>query len=120
MNALVRSRIAFLLSLWPFVLFVSLLGGLYLIIIVAAVSPASSVGGTVLESIAIFILQAAKSPATAAPLLSSVIGVLMSIRISGGGVDGEAMKNASRAAIFGFASLGVYAFLLFSTAGIGR
>ncbi len=119
MNALVQSRIAFLLSLWPFVLFVSFLGGLYLIIIVAAVSPASSVGGTVLESFAIFILQAAKSPATAAPLLSSVIGVLMSIRISGG-VDGEAMKNASRAAIFGFASVAVYAFLLFSTAGIGR
>ncbi len=119
MNALVRSRIAFHLSLWPFVLFVSLLGGLYLLIIVAAVSPASSVGGTVLESIAIFILQAAKSPATAAPLLSSVIAVLMSIRISGG-VDDEAMKNASRAAIFGFASVAAYAILLFSTAGIGR
>ena len=67
----------------------------------------------------IFILQAVKSPAMAAPLLSSLIGVLMSIRIASG-MDRNAMKNASRAAIFGFASVAVYAFLLFSTAGIGR
>ena len=113
-----QAKVALLLSLWPFVLFASFLGYIYLLATVAAVSGASS-AGTVFEAFLFFILQAAKSPATAAPLLSSVIGVLMSIRISGG-VDGEAMKNASRAAIFGLASVAVYAFLLFFTSGIGR
>ncbi|MFQ5911075.1 MAG: hypothetical protein ACE5IJ_10210 [Thermoplasmata archaeon] len=114
-----QAKVAFHLSLWPFVLFVSLIGVLYILIIVAVVSPASSAGKTVLESIVIFIILAVKSPAMAAPRLSSLIGVLLSIRITGG-VDRRAMKNASRAAIFGFASIAVYAFLLFSTAGIGR
>lgn len=54
----------------------------------------------------------------AAPLLSSLIGVLMSIRIISG-VDRKAMKNASRAAIFGFASIAVYAYMLFTTSGFG-
>ncbi len=115
-----QAKVAFLLSLWPFVLFVSFLGVLYIVIIVGAVSPASSAGGTVLESIAIFVLQAVKSPAIAAPVISILIGFIMAIGILDSGVDRKAMKTATRAAIFGFASLAVYAFLLFATSGIGR
>jgi hypothetical protein len=114
------ARIAFLLSLGPFVLFVSFLGVLYLLIIAGAISPASSGGGTVLESIFIFILQAIRSPASLAPLLPSLFGLIMGYRIMRRGVDRETTKTAARAVIFGFASLAVYAYLLFFTSGIGR
>ena len=120
MKALGKSRIALLLSLWPFVLFVSFLGILYILIILAAVSPASSGGGSVLESIFIFVLQSVKSPAMAAPVLSILIGFIMAIGIRDSGVDRKAMKTATRAAIFAFAGLAVYAYLLFATTGIGR
>ncbi len=113
------ARIAFHLSLWPFVLFVSFLGVLYILIIAGAVSPGSS-GGTVRESIGIFILQAVKSPAMAAPVLSIIIGFIMAVGIGGSGVDRKTMNAATWAAIFAFPSLAVYAFLLFATAGIGR
>ncbi len=113
------ARIAFLLSLWPTVLFVSFLGVLYILIIAGAVSPESA-GGTVRQSIAIFILQAVKSPAMAAPVLSIIIGFIMAIGILDSGVDRKTMNTATRAAVFTFPSLAVYAFLLFATAGIGR
>ncbi|MEE9174158.1 MAG: hypothetical protein V3U30_04195 [Thermoplasmata archaeon] len=114
------ARIAFHLSLWPFVLFVSFLVVLYILLIVGAVSPASSAGGTVLESIFIFVLQAVKSPAMAAPVLLIIIGFIMAIGIGGSGVDRKTMNTATWAAILAFPSLAVYAFLLFATAGIGR
>ena len=103
----------------PFVLLVSFLGVLYILIIAGAVSPASS-GGTVRESIGIFVLQAVKSPAMAAPVLSIIIGFIMAIGIGGSGVDRKTMNTATWAAIFAFPGLLVYAFLLFFTAGIGR
>ncbi len=112
------ARIAFHLSLWPLVLFVSFLGVLYIILIASAVSPASS-GGTVRESIFIFILQAMKSPAMAAPALSIIIGFIMAIGIGGSGVDRKTMNTATWAAILAFPGLLVYAFLLFFTAGFG-
>ncbi len=115
-----QAKVAFLLSLWPFVLFVSVLGVLYILIIVAAVFPASSGGGTVLESIFIFVLQAVKSPAMAAPVISILIGFIMAIGIRDSGVDRKAMKTGTRAAIFAFAGLAVYAYLLLATSGIGR
>ncbi len=113
-----QSRIAFHLSLWPFVLFVSFLGVLYIILIGAAVSPAPS-GGTFREAIVIFIILAVRSPAMAAPILSSLIGVIMGFAIKGSGVDRRPMKTATRAAIFGLAGLAVYAYLLFGTTGFG-
>ncbi len=113
------ARIAFHLSLWPFVLFASFLGVLYILIIAGAVSPASS-GGTVRESIGIFVLQAVKSPAMAAPVLSIIIGFIMAIGILDSRVDRKTMNTATWAAIFAFPGLLVYAFLLFFTAGIGR
>ncbi len=112
-----QAKVAFLLSLWPFVLFVSFLGLLYIILIGAAVSPAPS-GGTFREAIVIFIILAVRSPVMAAPVISALIGVFMSIRINSG-VDRKAKKNPSRAAIFGFASIAVYAYLLFGTTGFG-
>ena len=115
-----QSRIAFHLSLWPFVLFVSFLGVLYILIIVAAVLPGSSGGGSALESIAIFVLQAIKSPAMAAPAISILIGFIMAIGIRDSGVDRKARKTATGAAIFAFAGLAVYAYLLLATSGIGR
>ncbi len=114
-----QARIAFHLSLWPFVLFVSFLGVLYILIIAGAVSPESS-GGTVRESIGIFVLQAVNSPTMAAPVISIIIGFIMGFGIGGSGVDRKTMKTATRAAILAFPSLLVYAFLLFATAGIGR
>ncbi len=114
-----QAKVAFLLSIWPFVLFVSFLGVLYILIIAGAVSPESS-GGTVRESIGIFVLQAVKNPAMAAPVISILIGFIMALGILDSGVDRKAMKTATRAAIFAFAGLAVYAFLLLSTAGIGR
>ncbi len=120
MKALVHPRIAFHLSLWPFVLFLSLLVVLYILILVAAVLPGSSGGGSALESIAIFVLQAIKSPAMAAPAISVLIGVIMGFAIRGSKVDRKATKIATRAVIFGFASLAVYAYLLLAASGIGR
>ncbi len=114
-------RIAFHLSLWPFVLFASFLGVLYIIIIVGAVLPyAPSAGRTVLESIFILILQAIRSPASLAPLLPSLFGLIMGYTIMQRGVDRETTKTAARAVIFGFASLAVYAYLLLAASGIGR
>lgn len=114
-----QAKIAFLLSLWPFLLFLSFLGLLYIIIIASAVSPASS-GGTVREAIGIFVLQAVISPAMAAPLVSIMIGFIMGIVIGGSGVDRRTMRRATMAAILAFPSLLVYAYLLFAVSGIGR
>ena len=96
------------------------LGVLYILIIAGEVSPASAGGGTVLESIAIFVLQAVKSPAMAALVPSILIGFITAIGLLDLGVDRKAMKTATRAAIFAFSSLVVCALLLFATAGIGR
>ncbi len=115
-----QAKVALLLSLWPLVLFVSLLVALYILLIAAVLSPASSAGGTVLESIAIFVLQAIRSPAMAAPVVSVLIGFIMAIWIRGSGVDRKVMKTATRAAIFAFASLALYAYLVLSTSGFGR
>ena len=115
-----QAKVVSLHFLWPFVLFVSFLGVLYILIIVAAVSPASSAGGTVLECLRIFVLQAVRGPAMAAPVISIMIGFIMAIGILDSGVDRKAMKTASRAVIFGFASLAVYAYLLLIRSGIGR
>ena len=79
-------------------------------IIAGAVSPASSGVGTVLLSVFIFILQAVKSPAMAAPVLSIIIGFIMAIGILDSGGGRKATKTATRATIFAFPSLAMYAF----------
>ncbi len=114
------ARIAFHLSLWPLILFLSFLGVLYIVIIAGAVSPASTGVGTVLLYVFIFVLQAVKSPAMAAPVLSIIIGFIMAIGIGGSGVDRKTMNTATWASVFAFPGLAAYAFLLFFTAGIGR
>ncbi len=112
-----QAKVVFLLSLWPFVLFVSFLGVLYILIIAGAVSPASSGGD---GPGVLFVLQGVKSPAMAAPVLSIIIGFIMAIGILDSGVDRKATKTATRATIFAFPSPAVYAYLLWTTAGIGR
>ncbi len=112
-----QAKVAFLLSLWPFVLYASFLGAFYIILIGAIVSPAPS-GGTLREAVVIFIILAVRSPVLAAPVISALIGVFMSIRIPSG-VDRKVKAKASWAAVFGFASVVVYAYLLFSTTGFG-
>ncbi len=110
-----QARIAFHLSFWPFVFFASFLAVLYSIIFVSALGV-----GQVLEPIGIFILQAIRSPASLAPLLPSLFGLIMGYWFMTRREDRETTKIASRAVIFGFASLAVYAFLLWDTSGIGR
>ncbi len=53
-----------------------------------------------MESIGIFVLQAVKSPAMAAPVISIIIGFIMAMGTLDSGVDRKAMKTATRAAIF--------------------
>ena len=112
-----QAKVAFLLSLWPFVLFASFLGAFYIILIGAYVAPAPS-GGTLQEAVVIFIILTVRSPVLAVPVISALIGVFMSIRIPSG-VDRKVKVTASWAAVFGFASLALYAYLLFSTTGFG-
>ncbi len=114
-----QAKVASLLSLWPFVLFASFLGYIYLLATVAAVSGASS-AGTVFEAFLFFILQGVTHPAVAAPLVSSSLGVIMGYWFMTRREDRETTKTATRAVIFGFASLAVYAYLLLAASGIGR
>ncbi len=111
-----QARIAFHLSLWPFVLFASFLAVLYSVIFASAVLGV----GRVVEPIGIFVLQAIPNPAVVAPLLASLFGIIMGYGIMRWRVDRETTKTAARAVIFGFASLAVYAYLLLAASGIGR
>lgn len=124
-----QARIAYIVSLWPFVLFTFSLG-ITLLIMLTIVVDAESFRVTVLTPFGIFVFLTIMGPMTTAPpllsslapaaLISALVGTTVGLVIRASTEDKEMTRIATRAALFGLASFGMFAFLFWWWSGFGR
>jgi hypothetical protein len=110
MRLLREARIAYLLTLWPLVLFLFSLG----------VTIASSFRVHVLEPLAIFALGTIIGLPALAPALSSMVGAVVAFGIRGEEADDRTTKIATRAVVLGLTGLALYLYLFLGWFGFGR
>ena len=115
MKALAQSRIAFHLSLWPLVVFLSLFGLGFLLVLLAA-----RLDQGLAPFLTFLVFQLINNPLLGFILLFSLFGIVMGIGVKGWKVDDETNRTAARAALLGFAGIAVYALLVWVWSGFGR
>ena len=118
-KALVQSRIAFHLSLWPLVVFLSLLGASFLLFLAVRLNegPFKEVVG---PFVIFLIFQVINNPLLGFLLLFSLFGIMMGIGIRAWRVDERTSRIAAKAALLGFAGFAAYALLVWFWSGFGR
>ena len=119
MKALVQSRIAFHLSLWPLVSLL-LLFGVSFFLILAIVSDGETFRSLAEPVLLFLVFQVIKNPMLGFILLSSLFGIVMGIGIRAWKVDERTNRTAARAVLLGFAGIAAYALLVWFWSGFGR
>ncbi len=118
MKAQLQSRIAFHLSVWPLVVFLSLFGASFLLFL--GVTSNESFRRGVEPFLIFLIFQVINNPLLGFILLFSVFGIVMGIGVRAWRVGERTNRIAARAAILGFAGIAVYALLVWFWSGLGR
>ncbi len=113
-----QARIAFHLSLWPLVVFLSLFGASFLLFLAVRLNESFRRG---VEAFLIFLIfQVINNPLLGFILLFSLVGIVMGIGVRAWRVDEETNRIAARAALLGFAGIATYALLVWFWSGLGR
>ncbi len=124
-----QARIAYILSLWPFAFFAFAIGITWLLFfsIAAGAEAFSEALWTLFGNFVFHVVMG--QMAGASPLLSSLApiallsglgGTVLGFALRGSREDEDSVRVATRAGIFGLASLAMYAFLFWSWFGFGR
>lgn len=124
-----ESRIAYILSFWPFALFAFSTGMTWLLFLSMAAG-AESFGAALWTPFGNFVFHMVMGQmAGAAPLLSSLAptallsaltGTVLGFVLRGARQDEGTVRIATRAGIYGISSVAMYAFLFWSWFGFGR
>ncbi len=118
MKSQLQSRIAFHLSVWPLVVFLSLFGASFLLFLGVRLNESFRRG---VEPVLIFLIfQVINNPLLGFLLLFSLFGIVMGIGVRAWSVDERTNRIAAKAALLGFAGIAVYALLVWFWSGLGR
>ncbi len=124
-----ESRVAFILSLWPFAFFAFSIGITWLLFLSMAASAESFsealwtlFGNFVFHMVIGQMAGASLLLSSLAPiaLLSGLVGTVLGFALKGSREDEGTVRIATRAGIYGISSLAMYAFLFWSWFGFGR
>ncbi len=118
-DSLRQARIAFHLSLWPLVVFLSLFGASFLLFLAVRLD-GGSFRGAVEPFLTILIFQVMNNPLLGFIPLFSLFGIAMGIGVRAWRVGEKTTRIATRAALLGLAGFAAYALLVWLWSGLGR
>lgn len=118
-DGLGQARIAFHLSLWPLLVFISLFGLSFLLLVAVALD-GESLRSAVEPFLTILIFQVINNPLLGFLLMFSFFGIAMGIGIRAGKVGEITDRSTTKAVLLGLAGFAVYALLVWFWSGFGR